>query len=297
MDFKITRDELFKWCSIPYQEIEGHPDLKCKLALYENREVMMKAVGNLMTDEVIENNAKGLPTRWILPAGPMDEYDTFIARVNAERINLDNLYIFHMDEFLDWECRPYPIGDTYESLEGTMNAGFYDRIDPELAIPMENRFWPRVSDMDAVDKKIEEMGGIDTVWCGVGARGLIAFNEAPRMYHHRISIEDYKQSKTRIVAINPDTIVALSERTFGTNYDRVPPLSVTIGFKSILSAKRAVFMVATGSWKQTSVRVALFSDETLEFPVTLLTKYIPECIMYTDVRTLDHPMSYEIRGW
>lgn len=297
MDFEIGREDLFKWCSLPYQEIDGHAELKCKLALYADRKVMMKAVGDLMTEEVLRNNAKGLPTRWILPAGPMDEYDTFISRVNAERISLKNLFIFHMDEFLDWECRPYPVGDTYESLEGTMLAGFYGRLDPELNVPEENRFWPRVADLDAVDKKIEEMGGIDTVWCGVGARGLVAFNEEPRMYYHRISIEEYKASKTRIVTINPDTIVALAERTFGSNYDRVPPLSVTIGLKSILSAKRAVFMVATGAWKQTAVRVALFSGESLEFPVTLLTNNIPECIMYTDVNTLDHPMSHDIRGW
>ena len=80
-------------------------------------------------------------------------------------------------------------------------------------------------------------------------------------------------------------------------YDRVPPRSVTLGFKTMLSAKRAVYMIATGDWKKTVVRVALFSEPTLEYPVTLLPKYIPEVILCCNQDTADHPMSHEIRGW
>ena len=89
----------------------------------------------------------------------------------------------------------------------------------------------------------------------------------------------------------------LSQRTFGGCYDRVPPKAVTLGFKTMLSAKRAVYMIATGSWKQTVVRVALFSEPTLEYPVTLLPKYIPDVTLFCNVDTADHPMSHEIKGW
>jgi len=148
-----------------------------------------------------------------------------------------------MDEFLDWEGRPFPVKDTYESLEGTMNAGFYGRIDPKLNIPEDQRIWPRINDLDSVDHKIKIMGGIDTMWAGVGAKGLVGFCEAPRTYTHRISLKEYANSKTRIVDLNEDTIVALSHRTFGACYDRIPPRAVTLGFKSMLSAKRAVLMI------------------------------------------------------
>lgn len=297
MDFKFTKNELFNWCSIPVEELDGHKDLKVDLRLHPDRRSTMINVGNMMADELIEHNNLGIVTKWILPAGPMDEYDVFIERVNRERISCQNLFIFHMDEFLDWEGRPYPIEDTYESLEGTMNAGFYNRIDPELGVPVENRYWPRINDLDRCDEKIEEMGGVDTVWAGVGAHGLVAFCEAPRMYWHRISEEEYANSRTRIVDISEDTIVALSQRTFGVCYDRIPPRSVTLGFKAMLSAKKAVLMIATGTWKNTVVRVALFSEPTLEYPVTLFAKYIPEVILMTDINTADHPMSHEIKGW
>jgi glucosamine-6-phosphate deaminase len=297
MDYKISQEDLFAWCSIPRDELANQKNLKMKLLMEKDRSSIMEVVGNMMADEIIKNNYAGKITRWVLPAGPMDEYDTFIARVNREKISLKNLYVFHMDEFLDWEGRPFPVADTYESLEGTMNAGFYARIDEELNVPLEQRFWPRINDIDAVDKKVEELGGVDTMWAGVGCKGLIAFCEAPRSYVHRISMEQYKNSKTRIVELNDDTVVALSERTFGGLYDRIPPKSITLGFKTMLSAKRAVLMVTTGSWKQTALRVALFSEPTLEYPVTLLPESIPEVIMACDENTADHPMSHTIRGW
>jgi glucosamine-6-phosphate deaminase len=178
-----------------------------------------------------------------------------------------------------------------------MNAAFYGRIDPELNVPLEQRHWPRINDLDAIDKTIEEMGGVDTLWAGVGAKGLVAFCEAPRSYTHRVTLEEFARSKTRIVDLTDDTIVALSQRTFGACYDRVPPRAVTLGFKSMLTARRAILMVATGAWKQTVVRVALFSEPTLEYPVTLLPAYIPDVTLICDYATADHPMAHPIKGW
>ena len=297
MGYNISQKELFHWCSIPMGDLQDHPDRKIQLEIHPDRPTAMVKIGNMMADEVATHNAQGLPTKWVLPAGPTDEYDIFIERVNRERISLKNLYVFHMDDFLDWEGRPYPVADTYESLEGTMNAAFYGRINPELNVPVAQRFWPRINDLDFVDNKVVELGGIDTVWAGVGAKGLVAFCEAPRSYTHRLTLEEFANSKTRIVDLTDDTIVALSQRTFGACYDRVPPRAVTLGFKSMLNAKRAILMIATGSWKQTVVRVALFSEPTLEYPVTLLAKYIPEVTLICDENTADHPMSRPIKGW
>lgn len=294
---KFNRENLFKWCSIPHEELEDHPDLKVDVNIHDTREVTMKNVGLMMVEELKKHNEMGVSTKWVLPAGPMDQYDTFIDIVNNENISCENLYIFHMDEFLDWEGRPYPVADTYESLEGTMNAGFYNRIKPELTVPVENRFWPRINDIDFCDNKVEELGGIDTVWAGVGAHGLIAFCESPRSYTYNVSEEEYANSKTMIVNVSEETVVAMAQRTFGACYDRIPPKGITIGFKIMLSAKRAVLMVTTGQWKNTVVRVAMFSEPTLEYPVTLFPKYIPEVILMTDEKTVDHPMSKEIKGW
>ena len=264
---RLTTQEVLDWCSIPWRELETH-ELKTKLDIYPDKGTMMEAIGNMMADEVAANNAAGRPTKWVLPAGPTDEYAVFAERVNRERIDCTNLWVFHMDEFLDWQGRPYPVADTYESLEGTMIACFYDKIDPELRPGEDHRIWPRIDDIDAADAKCAELGGIDTVWAGIGATGLVAFNEAPRSFCRRITVEEYavaiKKGQPELLAVLNKVIDDLD---------------------------------ASGSWKKTVWRVLLLSEPTVEYPVTILPAYIPDVTLMTDENTIDHPLSHEIRGW
>lgn len=294
MDFIITNDQLKEWCRYKADEIKNMSPEQLNVELRPRADVAQfyKEVGDMMADEVIENNRAGKITKWICPAGPLDQYDYFIERVHRERISLKNLWIFMMDEFLDWESRPLPTDVRYGSLRGTMERRVFSKIDPELMCPREQIIFPDPQNLDYYDNKIEEMGGIDTCWAGIGAKGLVAFCEAPHSRYYRISQEQFKNSKTRIVELNEDTLVALSQRSLGAYYDMIPPKAVTLGMKAILSSKRIVYMLRGGSWKQTVLRIMLFCKETtLEYPVTFTTKYIPEKILFCDEETLEHPLS------
>jgi len=286
---RIDKKDLFRWCSIPAENLVDHPESKVKVRMYDEKSEVFRRIADLMVEEVKQKNQQGMPTRWVLPAGPLDQYLYFIERVNREKISLRNLWVFHMDDFLDWQSRPFPVVDTYESLEGTMLHRFYEKIDPELNVPLEQRVWPRVSDLDYLDNKVNELGGIDTVWAGVGYKGLVAFCEAPRSPYYSITEEEYAQSKTRVVHLNEDTLVALSQRSWGGLSEGVPPMAVTIGFKSMLTAKRAVFMITTGDWKKTIIRIIMFSEPTVEYPVTLFPQHIPEVILFCDKNTAQPP--------
>ena len=68
-------------------------------------------------------------------------------------------------------------------------------------------------------------------------------------------------------------------------------MGITIGMESILTAKKGIFLVTTGEWKQTVVRVALFGEATTEFPVTVLANRIPEFLLCCDTETADHVIS------
>mgnify|MGYP000914524667 CR=1 FL=1 len=290
MDFRITKEQLYEWCKIPKRELENHPDSKVKLIVKDDTMETMRFVGNMMADEVVENNKKGKITKWVLPCGPLDQYIFFAERVNREKICLKNLYVFQMDEYLDWEGRHFP-EDGFYSFKRRMKDHLYDKIDSELKIPEKNIFSPSIYDIDFMDRKAEEMGGIDTVWAGVGCKGLVAFNESPYSPYYRVTLEQYANSKTRIVDLNEDTIVALSQRNYGCLYDCVPPKAITIGFNIMCAAKKVVFMIREGSWKQTSVRVAMFSEPTTEYPVTLLVNYIKDATLVCDRAATEHPLT------
>lgn len=291
--YRISRADMLKWCSIPREQLLNHPDSKVDLRMFETRRDTMETAGNMMADEVKKNNAEGKITRWILGSGPEDQFQTFIDRVNNERISLKNLYIFHMDFGLDWNSRMYPEANNWHSPQGRMKVRFYGKIDPELNVPEEQRIWPTLQDLDYVDNKIEELGGVDTLWAGIGYKGLVAWCESPTNPYQRVTEEMYINMKTKVVNVSYEKVVESSQRVYGGCYDMIPHQAVTIGMKSMLTAKRAVCMIPTGEWKMTVLRVLMFSDATLEYPCTLLPKYIPEVIVLTDKHTATHPLSLD----
>ncbi len=87
-EYVISREELRKWCSVPVDELGTHPDRKMELMMGEDKAALLEEIGNMITDEVIANNAAGKNTVWILPGGIGKVYDVFIRRVNEERISL-----------------------------------------------------------------------------------------------------------------------------------------------------------------------------------------------------------------
>jgi glucosamine-6-phosphate deaminase len=94
----------------------------------------------------------------------------------------------------------------------------------------------------------------------------------------------------RIQENNADTILALAQRSFGGAYQFVPPMSITLGLHECLSAKKVRLFSDTGAWKQTALRVALFSDPTPEYPITLLQTHADAIITATE-ETARHPIS------
>ena len=291
--YRISHEDMLKWCSIPREELLNHPESKVDLHIFDTRRETMTRAADMMADELIKNNAEGKITKWILGSGPEDQFQHFIDRVNKERISLKNLYLFHMDYGLDWNSRMYPEANNWHSAHGRMKVRFYGKIDPELNVPEEQRIWPMLQNLDYVDDKIEELGGIDTLWAGIGYKGLVAWCEAPTNPYQRVTEEMYINMKTKVVNVSYEKVVEASQRVYGGCYDMIPHQAVTIGMKSMLTSKRAVCMIPTGEWKQTVLRVLMFSDATLEYPCTLLPKYIPEVVVLTDKKTATHPLSLD----
>jgi glucosamine-6-phosphate deaminase len=288
MPSALDPEALFAWCRIPTDELEGHPDAKVPIKVFPTPDDVHRWVARAMADELIANNAAGIPTRWIIPAGPTGQYAYFTQHVNAEKISLQNLHVFHMDEYLDWEARHLPLDHPF-SLEGLMNRIFYAPIDADLAVPLEHRHFPSVYDIDALSEAIEAAGGIDTAWGGVGYRGHIAFNEPPLSPWYTITTEMYRNSRTRILPLNDDTIIARSQRDAGGLSHFVPPMAITIGMKDILSAKRIRIFSDTGAWKQTVVRVTLFGPVTVEYPVTFIQEH-SDPLLVVDQETARPPL-------
>jgi glucosamine-6-phosphate deaminase len=130
----------------------------------------------------------------------------------------------------------------------------------------------------------------DLVYGGWGQDGHVAYNQARRNPYSALTVEDLRESKARVQENNPDTIIALAQRTFGGGYQFVPPMSVTLGMKEILAARSIRLFSDTGAWKQTALRVALFADPCAEYPTTLLQEH-PDALLTATMETAQHPIS------
>ncbi len=284
----IAKADLYRWCRIPATDLLMHPGLRVRFRIVRNSAEM----GLLMAQELVEvieaNNKQNLATRAIAPCGPKCWYAPFTELVSSRNISLRNFFVFHMDECLDWQARPLPVNHPY-NFRSFMEKYFYDGIRLDLAVPQEQRFWLLPSTAEQVRAAIDA-APIDITVGGWGQDGHVAYNQARRHPYSPVSLEELANSSIRIQENNFDTVLALAQRTFGGAYQFVPPMSITLGIKECLSARKVRVYSDTGSWKQTALRVALFSEPTPEYPMTLLQRHQDAIITATE-ETASHPIS------
>jgi glucosamine-6-phosphate deaminase len=284
----VSLKELYKWCKIPAEQLVNHPDLRIPFRMVSDSEEMGRLMARELIDEIKIAGEQGVRFRAIIPCGPKCWYDPFSQVINQEIISLKHVTVFHMDECLNWEGKLLPKNDPY-NFRTFMEKHFYGNIHPELQIPPGQRIFPEPSNIEEIKNKISQ-APIDFTLGGWGQDGHIAYNQSRRHPYNVITIEQLRNSGLRMQENNFDTIMALAQRSFGAAYQFVPPMSITLGLKECLSAKKVRLFSDTGSWKQTALRVALFSTETVEYPITILQTHADALITAT-FDTARHPIA------
>ncbi len=287
MDFVRPRD-LYEWCRIPVEELVGHPQLRVPFRIVRDGAEMGRVMAADLVAVIEENNAAGRPTRAIVPCGPKGWYAPFTEMVNTRRVSLRALTVFHMDECLDWQGRLLP-REHPMNFRTFMERYFYGGIDPDLAVPESQRYWLTPASIERVAEAIAQ-APVDITLGGWGQDGHVAYNQARRHPFSHLTLEDVANSTIRIQENNLDTVLALAQREFGGAYQLVPPMSVTLGVRECLGARKVRVYSDTGAWKQTALRVALFSEPTPEYPMTLLQRH-PDALITATLETARHPVS------
>jgi glucosamine-6-phosphate deaminase len=294
---EINLKDLYNWCKIPVKKLVDHPDLKIPFRMVKDSEEMGQVMARDFVEEIKNANAGKMEIRAIVPCGPKCWYAPFAKMINKERVHLKALTVFHMDECLDWEGKLLPVNHPY-NFRTFMEKNFYGDILPELNVPESQRFFPEPKSIELIREEISR-SPIDITLGGWGQDGHIAYNQARRHPFSKITIGQLRNSELRIQENNHDTIITLAHRTFGAAYQFVPPMSITLGIKECLSARKVRLYSDTGSWKQTALRVGLFSDITAEYPITLLQEH-PDALITATYDTASHPISenpdWEFKG-
>ncbi len=283
----IDLKDLYKWCSIPAEELTVYKT-KIPFRMVKDSGEMGELMARELVEEIKAASGRQRTFRAIIPCGPKSWYEPFVRIVNEERVSLKHFEVFHMDECLDWEGNLLAVNDPH-NFRTFMEKHFYAGVNEELSVPRQHRHFLEPANMMQIKKMISETS-IDYTLGGWGQDGHVAYNQARREPFSEISIEQLRNSSVRIQNNNIDTVITLGQRSFGAAYQFVPPMSITLGLKECLSAKKVRVYSDTGTWKQTALRVALFSQVTAEYPMTLLAEH-PDAMITATYDTAGHPIS------
>ena len=269
--YALTAEELGRGAKIPIVKLGDSGEVFYELAL-------------TMVETIDRNNAAGEKTVLICPVGPVGQYPIFVRLVNERRVSLKNCWFFNMDEYLN-DDGTYIDEASPLSFRGFMNRTVYEKIDPALLMPAAQRVFPDPADPKRGDNLIEELGGVDVAFGGIGINGHLSFNEAD----DGMSTADFGRLGTRVVRLTPETRTANAIGDRGGAIDAMPKLAVTIGMKQILGARK-VRLGVFREWHRAVIRQAAYGPVTAHFPASLLQNH-PDAVIYANNVAAQRPFA------
>ncbi|MBK5295429.1 MAG: glucosamine-6-phosphate isomerase [Acidobacteriia bacterium] len=240
-----------------------------RFRLVEDNAALLADMAGAIAGEILAANQLGRPARLILPVGPVRQYAMLVEITNRERISWRNVWVFQMDEFLDWQGRPISCEDPL-SFTGYLQRELFAGIEAGLRMPAGQHIVPHPFRIDSFSETLERVGGADCCFGGIGYHGHVAFNEPLISRWNRITAEQMKSSLTRVVALGDDSIVVQSIHSAGGNSHAIPPMAVTCGMRDILAARKIRLYCAAGERHRAIFRIAVAGEPTPDYPVTLL---------------------------
>lgn len=226
---KITKDE-----------IRNHPNPDFNIRIIEEPKDFYFEFALDIVRRIQETKEKGERCILVIPAGPMLQYRIAARLINKLKISCGHVYTFNMDEYAngDGETAPQSWAGSFQK---AMWESFFSLIEKHLRMPEDHIYFPSHRNIQDYGKMIEEIGGVDVCYGGIGWSGHIAFWEAHLGEEFGDDLEGYKKAGPRIVELHPMTIMQNALHSFSGDWSSVPPKAATIGPAQIMSAKYRSF--------------------------------------------------------
>lgn len=199
--------------------------------------------------KIKDNSIIGLPTG----ETPIGMYKAIVDEFNKGNISFKNVTTFNLDEYIGLEKTDK------NSYYHFMNEHLFSKVD----INRENIYIPNgmTNDIEqeciSYEKKLKEANYMDILFVGIGKNGHIGFNEP----------SDCFEPNTHQVELKASTITANSR--FFDNVEDVPRSAITMGIKTIFSAKK-IILIASGASKSQAIAKTVSGKITPQVPASIL---------------------------
>lgn len=225
-----------------------------EVKIFETKEQM-----GIYAADIIENvmKSKEYPVLGLATGDtPITTYNELIKRYKNGEISFKNVKTYNLDEYVG-----LPKNDK-NSYYTFMHEHLFDKVD----IDSENIHIPDGNPADIekfcreYDREIDDAGGIDIQFLGIGRNGHIGFNEP----------SDKFTEGTYKVKLTESTIEA-NKRFFEKESD-VPKYAVTMGIKNIMKA-REIILMAYGFNKAEAVKNMIEGPVSPSCPASILQNH------------------------
>jgi glucosamine-6-phosphate deaminase len=265
--------------AISRTEITRHPNPDFKIGVIDDRREFYQRFADDLVGRIRAARDEGRRFVVILPVGPMPQYEFAVQAINSERLSLAHVHTFNMDEYANQDGVTAPVSWP-GSFERTMRDQFFGLVDEDLRPPAENIHFPTTAALGDYATMIEDLGGADVCYGGIGWCGHIAFWEADLGFEFDGDIDAFKRAGPRLVELNPMTIMQNALHSFSGDWSMVPPKANSIGPQQILGARHRSFWLDGDlgggmSWQRFIARLAAHGP---------VSEFVPGSILQT-VRT------------
>jgi glucosamine-6-phosphate deaminase len=226
--------------AIPRAQLAEHPNPDFRITLVDEPRDFYAQFATDLLDRVRTARDEGGRLVAILPVGPMPQYEIAARLINEERLSLEHVHTFNMDEYANEDGVTAPLSWP-GSFQRAMFEGFFNLVDPELRPPEAQIHFPTTDAIADYSARIEALGGADVCYGGIGWSGHIAFWEPQLGAEFNGDLEAYKQAGARLVELHPMTVMQNALHSFGSDWSWVPPKANTIGPREVLGARHRSF--------------------------------------------------------
>ncbi len=252
-----------------------------RLTIVDSLDALHRHFADSIAGTVEANNAAGKPTALILPYGPVGQYPLLRERLHRDGASLKACKLFFMDDYADEEGNALDAAHPL-SFRGAV-ASWLRTIDPQLRPKPGNVVFPNEANAGGIAEAIEEAGGIEVCYGGIGIHGHLAFNEPE---------QGVRDSGPRLVRLNEFTRTINAVRAgVGGDLENFPRRAWTLGMKQCLSARRIELYCRNDrglDWANTVLRLALLGEPGDDYPVTWIRNH-PHYRIVADRKTAAAP--------
>jgi glucosamine-6-phosphate deaminase len=226
--------------AIPRDRLTEHASPDFRITIVDDRRRFYERFARDLVDRIRAARDDRRPFVAILPVGPMPQYEIAARLINDERLSLEHVHTFNMDEYADEDGTTAP-ASWPGSFQRAMRERFFGLIDERLRPPDAQIHFPTTDAIADYSARIQYLGGADVCYGGIGWSGHIAFWEPHLGAEFAGDLDAYRRAGARLVDLHPMTVMQNALHSFGGDWSWVPPRANTVGPADIMGARHRSF--------------------------------------------------------